>query len=583
MNMKKRVLQKIAAFAMTATMMMSAFAVTAQAEGLPTISADKDVSLTITKYEGDSAELDESVTGSQTAVDGKTPMAGVTFTAVKVADLVQDVAGADGALSLAYRLNAAGAVFMSKTEGDIVTGTELNTYIADKTAQQLREVINTNNIAAKDAVTDAAGVVKFQSAEVEETASVKKIEGQGLYLIVETNAPASVTKYSHPFFASLPMTDKTTGNSWMYDVYAYPKNSTASTDLDKKITKVEDTDKTNGGKISGVETAEAQITDVISYCVPLTAVIPDGGLTKLGIVDTMSKGLTFKKAGDTAASADVTVLYVNPVTNTEDKVAESNYTVTEKIQDGKTVLTVAFTDVYIKTLNEGADKNPKFKFQYAAVLNADAVLGTTGNTNEVHYYYNYNNNPTPDQDVTSDDEKTTVYSWGIDLTKTGAAPETTLQGVEFTLKSGSTALKFVKDENGDYILSEAADASETLVTAEGGKLYIRGLKSGTYELTETKTAPGYVLLKDPVTIVITGNEADGTAEAAVGGKTATLKEDNRNSGSSSALVPVTIVNKKGFSLPVTGGTGITVFTFAGIAIAVLAAVLLLMRRKSYRK
>lgn len=110
------------------------------------------------------------------------------------------------------------------------------------------------------------------------------------------------------------------------------------------------------------------------------------------------------------------------------------------------------------------------------------------------------------------------------------------------------------------------------------EIHIRGLKPGTYKLTETKTKDGYVLLKDPVEIVITQtNATTGVATAKVGNKDVTMIEDN---GSLTAKVPLTVVNSKGFDLPATGGRGIALFTIAGIAIVAAAGSLLFMRKRS---
>ena len=69
----------------------------------------------------------------------------------------------------------------------------------------------------------------------------------------------------------------------------------------------------------------------------------------------------------------------------------------------------------------------------------------------------------------------------------------------------------------------------------------------------------------------------GEATAKVGSKNVTMIEDD---GSFTAKVPLTVVNSKGFDLPVTGGRGIALFTIAGIAIVAAAGSLLFMRKRS---
>ena len=138
-------------------------------------------------------------------------------------------------------------------------------------------------------------------------------------------------------------------------------------------------------------------------------------------------------------------------------------------------------------------------------------------------------------------------------------------------------------KSGDaYYPSNDTKASSTVTTDDKGKIYIRGLKPGTYKLKETKTNAGYVLLKNPVEIVITpstdaNKAAEDVVSAYVGGKKVTMTDDN---GSDTAIVPLTVVNSKGFDLPATGGRGIALFTIAGIAIVAAAGSLLFMRKRS---
>lgn len=600
MNVRK-ILQRIGVLAATTALLLGSVPVAAAEEGnisLPTIDATKAVTLTITKYSGTDTGLEDSTspTGETGSSVTGTPLKDVTFSVVKVADLVQN----QNDISLGYQLTETGAAIWNQTESleesqqkkkdDVVDGAALNAYIQNKASATYKTVFANAEIKNQivSGTTDANGQVQFASAK----GSSNQIEGQGLYLVVETQAPASVTESSHPFFVSLPMTDKTNGNQWVYDVHAYPKNKTAETDIDKTIEKVNN--ETSGIVTDGKDKdkkAEAQIGDVIKYNVPLTAVVPEGGLTKLGINDTMDKGLTFN--GTNNDSSCVTVVYAGntqgfPTVNNDDYTVE----VTKVESTGKTTLKVYFTAEYIAKINNASDKNPKFTFTYSATLNEDAVLGTTGNQNSVNFTYNYTNNPTPDSDVTSNDHKTTVYTWGIDLTKQGENEDTKLKDVAFTLEKQSgtgenvsyTTMKFEKFENKAYYVPSAdTTAKETITTAENGKLYIRGLKSGTYRLTETKTNAGYQLLKDPIEIVITGNNETGAATVTVAGKSVTLTKDTLNEGSKSALIPITVVNHIGFSLPKTGAAGIARNTMIGMAIVCICAFLLMSGSKKKRE
>ena len=212
----------------------------------------------------------------------------------------------------------------------------------------------------------------------------------------------------------------------------------------------------------------------------------------------------------------------------------------------------------------------KITLPYKATLNDQAVLGQSGNTNAVSVTYKN----TGDVDRKTEPTGTPkVFTYGIDLLKKGEGVDK-LVGVKFTLtdENGKGVNVEKKDSNNFYT---PGGSSNTVTTDNNGKIYIRGLKPGTYKLTETKTNNGYVRLKDPVVIVITPTNAEtGAATATVGSKDVTMTDDN---GSLTAKVPLTVVNSKGFDLPATGGRGIALFTIAGIAIVVAAGTLLFIQ------
>lgn len=570
----KKLIATAGAAAMALTLMIPAGTVRAAGE---TINPDTPVTLTITKYEGDNTGLSSDVSGKQdNSISGNT-IADVEFTAVKIATIDQETTAENSAVK--YKLTDAGASLTGiGNEGDAKTATEINTWLSGKTANDLTDDVE-SAAGAVSGTTDSNGVLIFTSNAGTTGDNVKQISGQGLYLVVETKAPATVTKRSVPFVVSLPMTDKENGNGWMYDVYAYPKNSISATDVEKEISAINGASQ-DAGIAADKKSAEAQIGDEITYQVPITAIVPDSGLTRLGITDIMSKGLTFVKAGDSAAPADVDV-YAGASTEAE-KVDEDSYTVSAETDgSGVTTLKVYFTETYLGTLNSNtSDREHEFLFVYKAKLNEDAVLGTTGNGNSVKMTYNYNNGP--DSDVESGSKEAKVYTWGIDLTKKGE-DNSALQGVEFNLAKDNETLAFVYDSDSNAYrpaVAEPESTSETLTTVAGGKLYIRGLESGTYTLTETKTVNGYTLLKNPITIVITGNNTDGSARATVDGEEVTLTQDNVNNGSNSALIPLTVVNSKGFDLPQTGAAGTAIFAIAGVILIAAAGMLLVLRRKS---
>ena len=195
-----------------------------------------------------------------------------------------------------------------------------------------------------------------------------------------------------------------------------------------------------------------------------------------------------------------------------------------------------------------------------------------------------------DKTVESEPKKATVYTWGIEITKIGEedTPGETnyLADVEFNLYKGSmegNPMKFTS-EGSVYKPSDAEQATDVLKTDASGKITVKGLEAGTYFLKETKTNKGYVLLKDTITITITDTNNDGNASATIknGSNAATEVTLKPDGTSQSALVPITVVNNKGFDLPETGAAGTAIFAIAGIALVAGAGALLLFRRKSHR-
>ncbi len=563
--MKKNVLKKFAAAALAAATVMSSMSVMAFADD--TGATANTGSVTITKYEGstqDYENLEDHYGAEQSSVSGE-KLNNVEFAYIAVGDRVQvDVTDTDGKMTteMLYTLSAKAVEALGLKESDKITESG-ETYYR----------MSTLNDAIKNKKDDVIALVKGETANYTEANTKEKGKGktsgegtikfdnlslEKLYLFAETDATdakksdgtaVAVTKVSVPFFVSLPFTDKD-GNS-VTDIYAYPKNSTGTATIDKKI--VEGTEE----KVRTTANIGATINYKVTYSIP----VGEKGLESLVVTDKMSKGLTFVK--------DVEVKNGSTIVEAKDYDVASSTNA-----DGITTITITFTKKYCETLEKNTTQD--FTITYKATLNDKAVLGQSGNTNDV--FVTYKN--TGDVERNTDHKDTKVFTYGIDLLKKGEG-EAKLAGVEFTLTdSTGTAVK-VKKNDSDTFYTPGGD-SNTVTTDADGKIYIRGLKPGTYKLTETKTNAGYVLLKNPVVIVITQKNAEtGEAEATVGSnKTVTMQNDQNNTTSATAEVPLTVVNSKGFDLPATGGRGIALFTIAGIAIVAAAGSLLFMRKRS---
>ena len=552
--MKKNVLKKFAAAALAAATVMSSMSVMAFAADAGEASTG---SVTITKYMGDTGTRDtlspEDYTGDKPTEEGYTLLQGVEFAYVEVGERVQVDTVVANSSQTEIQYNVTNNDFL-KAIG-ITTGignytqTQLNNAIKAQKNKTITFVKNNAEKANKKSTATISGEAKFEGLSLHKLYVFAETDATKAALASNADNKVTVTKVSVPFLVSLPFTGK--DGTTVTDLKVYPKNSTGEDTIDKKIVE-NGTDKT---------TTTANIGDTINYKVTYSIPVGENGLKSLVVKDKMSKGLTFVNNKD-----DITVF------NDTVAVDKNMYTV-DTIEDNSTkatTITITFdSEGYCQKLDPNKIYN--FTITYKATLNENAVLGQSGNTNDV--FVTYEN--IGDIERNTDHKNTKVFTYGIDLLKKGEN-SANLSGVKFKLTDGTNEIKVLQTGNA-YYPSNDANASSTVTTDNNGEIHIRGLKPGTYKLKETETKAGYVLLKDPVEIVIKDDNATGNATAVVGTKDVTMTDDN---GSATAKVPLTVVNSKGFNLPATGGRGIALFTIAGIAIVAAAGSLLFMRKRS---
>lgn len=107
------------------------------------------------------------------------------------------------------------------------------------------------------------------------------------------------------------------------------------------------------------------------------------------------------------------------------------------------------------------------------------------------------------------------------------------------------------------------------VTTKDKSIIIKGLSLGKYALKETKTVGGYTLLTKYVEFNLVDANLNGNLDDAEG-----------NDTDSNILLKI-VDNKKGFSMPGTGGMGTYIFTIGGLVV-MAGAVLLLVSSKKKR-
>lgn len=229
--------------------------------------------------------------------------------------------------------------------------------------------------------------------------------------------------------------------------------------------------------------------------------------------------------------------------------------------------------------------------EYNATVNENAVVmesEETENGLDNKVYLIYNNNPYTNNGYAEIPDEERVYTYGIQVTKTGDGNEK-LPGAEFTLNPfKGNLLKFVKDGSVYRpALSGEENVTTTLVSDANGLITIKGLDLGTYILTETKAPEGYELPADPTTTIELIDEADpstGKPDGILDNDVSTEYENTSNNDEdqeADGTIDKLVVNTKPGTLPRTGGIGTAVFTVCGILL--MAGAVLLMVVVSRRK
>lgn len=326
--------------------------------------------------------------------------------------------------------------------------------------------------------------------------------------------------------------------------------------------------------------ADSQMGQEVSY--KLTGSIADNYATydsyAYKFTDTLSQGLTYDKE-----SLEVYALNGQSYT----QISPKSYTVNNPTEDNNT-LTVSFNDKGLKsataakesdTLN--IDANTYIVVFYKAKLNSKANYDAAGNTNNV--YLEYSNNPMAEGTGKSEIKGVTDHVFRLDVTKTDKGSGDALKGeglqAGFKVKvlegdEGTLDNKWL-GENGEIV--DEGQAYEFMTRLNDGKVYIPGLDTGKYQITETTTPTGYNTVA-PFEITVTPTykktgELDTLTVSSNNEEMTTIGDAN------GATMSLTIKNKKGSGLPLTGLNGVTFTWIAGGAVLCIGVAHLIRSRK----
>lgn len=291
-------------------------------------------------------------------------------------------------------------------------------------------------------------------------------------------------------------------------------------------------------------------------------------------------------AGLTANDASIKVYAGNNRTSAVEITSGFTHEVKNGENGSGQTLTVKFDN--LKTAVTGLASSTKIFVEYTAQLDPSkaVVVGKTGNENSVKLVYS--NNPMSDGKGESVPDTVRDYTYALKLVKVDSVETTKkLEGVKFTIQATTPD---DTSSNGKYVQEKGnlGDTAYEFTTNGEGEISVKGLDAGTYTVHEVEGSnPGYNTLKD-FTFTITaegldklegetlaGNAAPNTLKVTAEQNDSTLVTPSVNDGT----VTLTIQNKKGSNLPLTGLNGVTFTWIAGGAVLCIGVAHLIRSRK----
>ena len=260
------------------------------------------------------------------------------------------------------------------------------------------------------------------------------------------------------------------------------------------------------------------------------------------------------------------------------------------------VLTVSFGDLKAaaRSVNKTLTKDSHVVVTYKAKLDPkkakNVKVGGDGNLNSVRLIYS--NNPMSDGRGESVPDTVRDYTYALQLVKEDFDDHSKkLENVEFTIKatgadelaSGVEGTQFVQ---GDGSLG---DDAHRFTTDSNGVISVKGLDAGTYTVEEVKTPSGYnTVPKFTFTIKADGlgkkegevfEGASDPNTLKITGTTPASDLVNIDGVQTDGTVTLTVKNKKGSNLPLTGLNGVTFTWIAGGAVLCIGVAHLIRSRK----
>lgn len=472
----------------------------------------------------------------------------------------------------------------------------------NKTQQAVIGVLKKVKDSGIDDSSTPEAVADYLAQNVKDTADDTRVNNNDLlYKIADAVAKAS-TQTGASFAAGTPFTAPSNGYYlFVTDALDASKPNTGTSPIfalvgGKSVTVTEKTsiptvtkkvkdDKPNS---NWADKADSQMGQNVNY--QLTGTVANNVASfstyKYEFYDELSAGLT-------AEEGSIKVYAGTDRGTATEIAADNNYTadVTADELTGKSTLAVKFTD--LKTAVADLSAQTKIYVEYTAKLDpekdANVVVGGNGNENTVKLVYS--NNPMAEGTGTSVPDTVRDYTYALKLVKQDHESKDKLQNVGFTIQAT------VPDDNADGSASkgkyvqEHGNLGETpheFFTNEKGEIYIKGLDAGTYTVHEQTALGNYNSLKDfTFTISTQASSADSLHKTEEEAQTVTVTRTAETSDlvilddatQTDGTVTLTVENKKGTGLPLTGLNGVTFTWIAGGAVLCIGVAHLIRSRK----
>lgn len=496
--------------------------------------------------ENDKGKVASDIKWANEAIDSK------VITAIRGSDEYKNLVAADHTKELD---NNASAQVVAEWLSQNVTGTSAGMATTGGTRVASGSVLNS---IAKAVAKDETAADSSIKAGKEWTRPADS--GDGYYL-----------------FVSDDLTDTSKPNTGTSPIFAIVGGDSVTVTEKTSIPTVSKKVKDDGPNSNWADKADSQMDQNVNY--QLTGTVADNVASfsayKYEFYDELSAGLT--------ADEDSIKVYAGTDRGTAKEItAGNNYTagVTADEATGKSTLTVKFTD--LKTAVADLSAQTKIYVEYTAKLDpqkdANIVVGGNGNENTVTLVYS--NNPMEEGTGTSVPDTVRDYTYALKLVKEDSANDAIkLEGVKFSIQATEPDDSNSKDL---YVQEDGSLGSKEheFATNKNGEINVKGLDAGTYTVKETHALNDYNTLpkftftisasdlnqdegNNTLTVTATKGESDLVLDPVVNGGTVTL----------------TVKNKKGSGLPLTGLNGVTFTWIAGGAVLCIGVAHLIRSRK----